>query len=181
MPNWKARGSARKPSNLRVTDPVAFNYYYAQVSWKRKSTFSPYFRTVWSDDSGKIGSSRLWVWLCDSPKSERDEWRWEEGGGPASLPADGLQHGCGCHRWENRQVPSGRWQSSLLSDQEDESERVHAEKPVERVGIACVQGSWRKVNIIVQIYQIMILTLVIVIHYPQGSWELQGKAAEQPR
>ena len=32
MPNWKARGSARKPSNLRVADPVAFNYYYAQVS-----------------------------------------------------------------------------------------------------------------------------------------------------
>ena len=39
---------------------------------------------------------------------------------------------------------------SSLSDQEDESERVHAAKPVEGVGVACVQGSRRKVNIIVQ-------------------------------
>ena len=36
LPNWKARGSERKPSNLRAVDPIAFNYYYAQVIQKAK-------------------------------------------------------------------------------------------------------------------------------------------------
>ena len=89
-----------------------------------------------------------------------------------------------------------RWPWSELpipnTFQEDESERIHAKEPVEGTWIGGVKIPWRKVRVLSfnwlrqykgssrKSYEENTFN-VVMEHQCQGSWKLQGEAAEHPR